>query len=203
MPRKKEDGRKVLTMKLVSQISGQSGKSAIELEKIFFRKIKIEPAGSRWNRYKRGERAMSVSDIAKISAKAVEIGLLRRPSGFLSYEDASNFKELDMLKEQLFLANQKNKAAMKIVANARSAIRAVINLMANNHDYTSSIDDKYWQSKRSLSEDLEVEVDTHEFDYYTLMSDVNKAEKLLAGIRFDIDAEVLHKASTLGLDAST
>jgi hypothetical protein len=195
MPRKNEDQRKIITVKLLAAIQNGTGKTAIELEKIFFAGQEISPAGSRWNRLARGDRGLSAEKLQEMTKWAKRRGLLPKES--LKTTNWESIEKVNEVKEALFLTRQKNQAAMKIVANARSKLRAAIDMIEQYSDQVISVEDKYW-SKGKDDEGVELDV----FDGWLMLDDLKQAENNLKGIRFRIDPWITHEAELCGINGN-
>jgi hypothetical protein len=201
---KESDDRKILTMTLTKRISSASKKSSAELESELLRSSpsSSEAKGAYWRRFMSGERAMNPTEMDEVFKKAVKAGYLTGQGGSINYqikikkdeEREEDFGYLSMgwslqkAKTQALIARTKDRAAIKAVAEARSALRKVKQILENREDYEWSCDlkdDRYAEEVKVFDDFLEKEITQIRFDRYQFDQDLNFFEKVLEGLYFN------------------
>jgi hypothetical protein len=201
---KESDKRKLLTMTLTKRISSASKKSSAELESELLNSSPSSPKakGAYWRRFMSGERAMNPTEMDEVFKKAIKAGYLTGKGGTLNYQiKITNPKEqeedfgylsrgwtLEKAKTKALIARSKDRNAIKAVAEARSALRKVKQILENREDYEWSCDlkgDRYVEEVKVFDDFLKKEITQIRFDRYQFDQDLNFFEKVLEGLYFN------------------
>jgi hypothetical protein len=201
---KESDERKLLTMTLTKRISSASQKSAAALESELLRTSPSsnEAKGAYWRRFMSGERAMNPTEMHEVFNKAVKAGYLSGKGNSFAYqikienpkdreEDFGYLSDgwtLQKAKTEALVARSKDKAAIKAVAEARSALRKVKQILESREDYEWSChlqNSRYDENVKIFDEYLEKEVTQIRFNRYQFDQDLNFFEKVLEGLYFN------------------
>jgi hypothetical protein len=125
--RKKLDDSLVRTsMAFANEISARSGLQASEIEVKL--KIASEPPGKNWRRYLSGERTLSADAREKIGRKAIRLGWLQRPKGFVSHNAENSFGfifkgTLEEIRSKLKAQRKQQEAIARAKRNAMVALQ--------------------------------------------------------------------------------
>lgn len=191
-------------MTLTKRISSASKKNAAELEGELLENSPSSPTskGAYWRRFANGERAMNPAQMDEVFKKAVKAGYLTGKGNSFAYqlkiENPENREEdfgylsagwtLEKAKTKALIARSKDNNAIKAVAEARSALRKVKQILETREDYEWSCDlknDRYVEKVTSFDEYLEEEITQIHFNRYQFDQDLIFFEKVLEGLHFN------------------
>lgn len=183
------DTQRLLTMKLVEKISKSSGKTSAQLEFILLEDVGGKSAlGASWNRYKRGDRSLSPDKRHLLFEKAKKLGYLKTSKSLSNNEFGylSQGVSLGMAKTLAFSARAKDRAATKMVAEARSALRRLRELLETREEYEWNVYHSKYERKQLINDDaFEVEFEELYIDKNMMMIDLKELDDVLSSLRFD------------------
>jgi hypothetical protein len=192
--RPKNDGQKILTMRLIASIdcSQQGQKSKDERKEQLFLGYEASPPGSYWKRYRLGTRALPYETLEKMHKKAIKLKWIAEPkkSGFISRDLGflKSNKDLDQVKKDIASSQKRDKEGNRLVNDALTAIQNLAKFLDKN-SFWSAHAERYRRFDKEWDDLSKLEVQVESTDLYQFWADINNAEKALSSLTF-FNAEV-------------
>lgn len=163
-----------LTMLVLKRIESASGLTPADLESQLLPEVGGDPQpGARWNRYARGDRSMNPSRLEELYQKAIKAGYLPKHTGFRTAEfgHLSLGRSVIEMKTTMLLANSRDRALVKQVAEVRSKLRALRSTL-------NALGEGYWDSANEQDEQ----------NYYRqseVLKKIDTFDETLSSLRFN------------------
>ena len=187
---KKSDESTALSVYLCAKVASGSKKTSAVLEAELLPEVNSDQLpGARWNRYACGDRSMNSTTIQSVYQKAVELGYLPKRRGGFSPDDFGYLAEgrsLAEAKTMVLIARSQDRASLRLVAEARSALRKVKRLLETREDGSwIPCHPKYEEVVEIYDDSVDLKIEEMQYEKYSIFKDLELMDELLTSIKFD------------------